>query len=240
MEFMADLHIHTCLSPCGASEMIPPAIIARAKEKNLDIIGICDHNSAENVVAVKKAGEKQNMPVIGGIEVMSSEEVHILAFFDNEYNLFGFQSIVYENLPGINDEDTFGQQFVVNEEGEVIDLNKRLLIGATQLSLAEIVEAIHSLGGLAVASHIDRESFSIFGQLGFIPENITLDALEVSPESPLQEAREKFPETLNYVLVSFSDAHYLNDIGMSFSSFTMESVSAKEIKKALKFSGGYG
>ena len=155
----ADLHIHTCLSPCGEMDMTPAMIVEKALSKGLDVIGICDHNSSENVIAVKKAGEKRKLKVLGGMEITSKEEVHVLALFDEDKDLSELQNLVYENLNGENNEELFGYQLIVNEQDEIIDLNKKLLIGATDLTVEEIVEHIHSLNGLAVASHIDRERF---------------------------------------------------------------------------------
>ena len=93
----ADLHIHTCLSPCGDMDMTPAMIVEKARSKGLDVIGICDHNSSENVIAVRKAGEKYNLKVLGGMEVTSKEEVHILALFDEDKKLSELQKTVYEN-----------------------------------------------------------------------------------------------------------------------------------------------
>jgi len=231
--FEADLHIHTCLSPCGETRMSPRRIVERAKLIGLDMIGICDHNSAENVACAKKVGEKEGLTVIGGMEVTSQEEVHILAFFDKDKDLFELANLIYENLPGINDERVFGEQIVVNEDDEVLSFNKRLLIGATVLPLQQIVDRIHSLGGLAIASHIDRESFSIIGQLGFIPDGLGLDGLEVSPRLSLGKARLEFGQALDLPLVTFSDAHTLEDVGKSFTCLLMEGANIKEIKKAL-------
>lgn len=226
-----DLHIHSSLSPCAEMEMLPTRMIEEAKMKGLDAIGICDHNSVENVLSVRKAGEKRGIQVIGGIEVTSSEEVHILGFFDDNDNLFEFQDIVYKNLKGINDEEKFGIQSIVNENDEFISTNKRLLIGATELTTEKIVDAIHCLDGLAIASHIDRPNFSIISQLGFIPEGLKLDALELSPNHE--------PQITNYEnyglpFVSFSDAHRLDEIGRVFTFFMLKEASIKEIKKALK------
>jgi len=232
-KFEADLHIHTCLSPCCESRMSPRRIVEQAKLRGLDIIGICDHNSAENVACAKKVGEKEGFPVIGGIEVTSQEEVHILAFFDEDEDLFELANLIYENLPGINEERVFGKQIVVNEDDEVLSFNKRLLIGATVLPLQQIVERIHSSGGLAIASHIDRESFSIIGQLGFIPDGLSLDGLEVSARTSLEKARLEFGEVLDFPLVTFSDAHTLEDVGKSFTGFLIEEANVKEIRKAL-------
>ncbi|TES90357.1 MAG: PHP domain-containing protein [Candidatus Cloacimonadota bacterium] len=232
-EFKGDLHVHTCLSPCGDFSMLPALIVMKAKEKNLDIIGICDHNSTENVQAVKKAGKMGGVTVIGGIEITSQEEVHILALFDNDADLLRIQNVVYEHLPGVNDEDVFGEQLIVDEKDRILGINNRLLIGATTLLLEQIVEIVHQLGGIAIASHIDREAFSIIGQLGFIPDGLNLDGLEVSPLNAVKEVRAKLPQVNDFSIVSFSDAHYLEDIGKKYTSFFMEKASVNEIGKAL-------
>jgi len=232
-KFRMDLHIHTCLSPCGDSEMLPSKIVKKAKFEGLDAIGICDHNSVENVVAVKKAGKRENLEVIGGIEITSQEEVHILALFGNDADLLRIQNVVYEHLPGVNDEEAFGEQLIVDENDRIVGINNRLLIGATTLLVEQIVEIIHKLGGIAIASHIDREAFSIISQLGFIPEELNLDGLEVSPLNSAEEVRTKLPQVNDFPIVGFSDAHYLEDIGKAHTSFVMEKVNIDEIDKAL-------
>jgi len=229
--------------------MVPGTIVEEAVRKGLDIIGICDHNAAENVIAVRKAAERkrtaalagQGIAVIGGMEITSEEEVHILALFDDDENLLELQRMVYDNLPGVNDEEAFGEQLVVNENDEVIAVNKKLLIGATGLPLRRIVDAIHSLCGLAVASHVDRESFSIIGQLGFIPEGLRLDALEVTHPAfrgGMERARAVLPR--GFPLVTFSDAHYPEDIGKRYTDFLLEEASVQEMKKALLAGEGIG
>ncbi|MFH1563537.1 MAG: PHP domain-containing protein [Nitrospirota bacterium] len=232
--FKADLHIHTCLSPCGDLEMTPSAIVREAKKRGLEIIGICDHNSAENITATQNAGQREGIAVIAGMEVTSSEEVHILALFDDFAEAIQLQTIIYEHLvPGVNDEAVFGEQVVVNYKDEVLGFNPRLLIGATSLTVQKVIEAIHSLSGLAIASHIDREAFGIIGQLGFVPADSGLDGLEVSPRISCQEARAKFPDANNFSLVTFSDAHYLQDIGKTWTQFLIKEPTVKEMKMAL-------
>jgi PHP family Zn ribbon phosphoesterase len=226
----ADLHIHTCLSPCADLRMSPQAIAEQAKIKEIDILGICDHNSAENVPALIRAAGRYEISVLPGLEITSQEEVHILALFDQIKPAFKLQNMIYDNLPGENDEEAFGMQVVVNEKGEVLRFNNKLLIGASTLSVNEVVEAIHSLEGLAIASHIDREGFSLLGQLGFIPPDLNLDALEISPLTSYEEALEKFNPI--YPLTSSSDAHFPEDIGKGFTSFYIEEASTEEIKKA--------
>lgn len=225
MQFKVDLHIHTCLSPCADVTMFPTAIIEQAEAQDLDIIGICDHNSAENVEAVKKAGEREGVQVLGGIEITSREEVHIMGFFGDHTHLQDIQKTVYENLSGENDEHAFGEQIVVDEYDRVIGLNHRLLIGATGLAVDEIVNLIHSSGGLAIASHIDRESFSMIGQLGFIPEALSLDALELSPN--YESRRLADYKRYGFPLVTFSDAHFLSDIGKAFTTFSLNAPSLR-------------
>jgi predicted metal-dependent phosphoesterase TrpH len=234
--FKADLHIHTCLSPCTELDMSPKEILTTAKKKEIDIIGICDHNSSENSLAVMNAAKKMNINIFPGMEVTSLEEVHVLALFGEIENALKLQEHIYENLPGENDEDAFGMQVIVNEKEEVLGLNNKLLIGATTIPLEKIIKTIHSLEGIAIASHIDRESFSIIAQLGFIPDNLELDALEISPAITREEAKKKYSD--NYPITCSSDAHYPDDIGKAFTSFLLKDATLTEIKKALKNEDG--
>jgi len=236
--FVADFHIHTCLSPCGDLGMSPGRIVETAVTKKIDIIGICDHNSAENVTSAIKAAKTEELTILPGIEVTSREEVHILALFGKEEDALKLQAIIYDNLDGENDEEVFGPQVVVNEAEEVLGFNKRLLIGATGLSIEEIVDSIHLLNGLAIASHIDRESFSIIGQLGFIPEGLRLDGLDISPLMSYQEARNRLAEYQDYPFIWSSDAHFLSDIGNVTTTFLLEAATVEELKKALKTESG--
>lgn len=234
-KFKADLHIHTCLSPCADLEMTPSAIVKTALEKEIDMIAISDHNSAENVIAAQKAAGNKNITVLAGMEVTSSEEAHILALLDDVEGIMKLQDIVYKNLlPGENDERLFGEQIVVNEKEEVLSFNKRLLIGATSLSAQEIVNTIHSLGGLAIASHVDRDAFSIISQLGFIPEDLKFDALEMSPRIDRQKAGLLFGNYNSFAWITSSDAHWLKDTGERTTSFIMNGPTIEEMDLALK------
>jgi predicted metal-dependent phosphoesterase TrpH len=203
------------------------AIVRQAKKAGLDMIGISDHNSAENVAAVVKAGAREGLPVIAGMEITSSEEVHILGLFNTEHDLMNMQEVVYTNLPGEDYGQAYGPQTVVDEWDNVLGTNSRLLLGATTLTVEGVVDAIHEMSGVAIASHIDRERFGLIGQLGFIPEGLNLDALEVSRLS-------SFKQEYDYPVVTFSDAHFLEDIGNNSTCFMIEDVSVDEIKKALR------
>ncbi len=234
-ELKADLHVHTCLSPCGELEMLPTAIARRAKEQGLDMIAICDHNSVGNALAVARAGERESLSVIPGIEITTREEVHILGLFGTEEGLGGLQALIDETLSGENDADVFGPQVIVDEQDQPTALDPALLIGATTLKLEETVDAIHEHGGLAIASHVDREGFGLLGQLGFIPPGLELDALEVSPRAALADWRNRWTD---YPVITSSDAHRLEDIGRSRTTFLLEEASLEEIGKALSGEGG--
>ena len=227
--------MHTCLSPCAELDMSPLGIVREALRKGLDMIGICDHNSAENVLALKKAGRAKGLMVLGGMEVTSSEEAHILVFFDRDEDLLRFQEVIYAHLAGSNDEKAFGRQVIADEEDCVTGFCERLLIGATSLPLRDIVKTAREMEGesLVIGAHVDREAFSIVGQFGFIPHHLSLDAVEVSPNISAGDARDRFPDCGKYPLVTGSDAHVPADIGKRFTCFTMEGGSVAEIKKAL-------
>jgi PHP family Zn ribbon phosphoesterase len=209
--------------------MSPGNIIKEAKKKGLDIIGICDHNSAENFPALAKSANIEGIKAIGGIEITSREEVHILGLFGNERDLFFMQKAVYSNLHGVNDEERYGLQVVVNKNDEVLGFNNKLLIGATELSVEEVVELIHKYNGIAIAAHVDREGFGIISNLGFIPEGLKLDALEIMEPS----MRENIIQATDFVFITSSDAHLINDIGKRFSCFLMKESSFEEIRKCL-------
>lgn len=159
--FLADLHVHTCLSPCGEDEMTPTAIVRQARKMGLDVIAVCDHNSTRNVDPVRRAGRGEGLVVIGGVEVSSEEEVHVLGLFRDDEGLREMQRVIDENLLAENTPGLFGQQWLCDERDAIVGRESRLLIGATGLTIEEVVERIHSLGGLAVPSHVDRERFSI-------------------------------------------------------------------------------
>jgi PHP family Zn ribbon phosphoesterase len=229
--FNTDLHIHTCLSPCGMPENVPTRIVQRAWERGLAVIGICDHNTAENVEAVRNAAKERHIDVLGGMEITTQEEIHILAVFDSDDDLNRMQVLVYGHLQGRNDPQAFGQQYIVDAEDYVKGFNERLLMGATDLSLDHVIEAIHTRHGLAIASHIDRDAFSILSQLGMIPEHLELDAVELSPHYMNSGFR---LEEIAYPRVFFSDAHQLDDVGRAHTGFYIETPCISEIKMALE------
>jgi len=214
--------------------MTPRAIVAQSISAGIDIIAVCDHNSAENVEATIRAAREKGLLVLPGMEISSKEEVHFLAIFERPEKVYDLQELVYRHLTGTNRPELFGDQVIVNEFDEVEGFNDRRLIGAVDLTLEEIAQEVKRLDGLGFAAHVDRPSFSISSQLGFIPPDIELDALEYArePDRRAKLAPEELP-----VLMS-SDAHFLKDIGRVHSSFLMGSPSFGEIRLALMGEAG--
>ena len=238
--FRCDLHVHTCLSPCAEFDMYPRALIDKCISEKLDMIAICDHNASENVKYVLQVAEGKPLTVLQGMEVTSREEVHLLALFDRLDLLLQLQTVVYHHLPGQNDENLFGCQVIVNDRDEVEGMNQRLLIGATQMSLQEIIDQIHALGGLAIACHIDRDSYSVISQLGFVDDGIPFDALEISHSTGIKRGRLRFPELSARPFIESSDAHFIRDIGQGFTEIFLEAGTISELKMAFeKMRGRY-
>ena len=234
--FTADLHIHSCLSPCAQLDMTPKRIIRRALEEGLDIIAIADHNSCENLGVALGLAREAGISILPAMEIASAEEVHVLALFDDPAAAFGMQEKVYASLPADleNDPAFWGEQVVVDEGDLVRGFNRRLLAGATGMPLAGLVRAIHDLGGLAIASHVDREAFSVMSQLGFIPSGAGFDALEVvsAGHVPRCAGESGLPA------VRSSDAHRLEDVGRQRTRFWLEGASFSEIALAFKSEDG--
>jgi PHP family Zn ribbon phosphoesterase len=214
--------------------MSPINIITKAKEVGLHVISITDHNMVENCLYANEIGKKLGITVLFGMELQTLEEIHLLAFFDT-YNLaLAFQEKIYSLLPDIqNDADYFGDQVVVNEENEIIRFENRLLLNSAQISITDATAWIKNHGGVDIPSHIDSPTFSIISQLGYIPDDLPFDALEVRNK---EKATELLPLIMkkDIPFVSFSDAHYLVDIGKRRIELDLEEPNCIEISGALK------
>jgi 3',5'-nucleoside bisphosphate phosphatase len=233
-EFKADLHIHTCLSPCGDWEMSPRNIVRKSREARLDLIAVCDHNTCENAGAVMREGQREGLCVLPGLEICSREEVHILAIFGELEHALAMQEWVYAGLTGQNQPEIFGYQIVSNEDSEVLGENPRLLIGATERGLGDIVRRTHALNGLSLSAHVDRPANGIINQLGFIPPDLRLDGVEVSYRVGLPTARESLPLIGSLPCLTSSDAHFLKDIGRARTVLRMAAPTIAEIGLALR------
>lgn len=236
---VADLHIHTALSPCAGEEMLPPSIVVQALRAGLDLIAITDHNSAGNIEAVMEAAQGTTLKVLPGLEVQTREEVHLICLFENTEAALAWQEIVYQHLPpGENIESFFGNQLLLDARGKEKGREKRLLLQSTDLAVEEVVEQVISLGGVVIPAHVDRQAYSLLGVLGFIPPSLPVTALEIS----LAENKDKIKGSLGspgrFTFITSSDAHYLNDVGRSATCFYIKEATLSEIRLALADKGG--
>jgi PHP family Zn ribbon phosphoesterase len=237
--YVADLHIHTLLSPCAEVEMIPPLIVAQAVEVGLDLIAITDHNSAENVRAVIEAAAGSPLKVLPGIECESVEGVHVICLFDKVEDAESMQELVYSSLPNLpNQGDKLGEQMVVTAEAEFVRYNERLLLASTMLSIDQVVDAVVERSGIAIPAHVDRRGYGLYGVLGFFPEGLACPAVEISRRATEETIRQSHPDLAGRAIISSSDAHMLMDIGVCRTTFQLERRSVSEL--ALAFEGKDG
>ena len=229
---MADLHLHTALSPCASPDMTPPRIVREALSQGLALIAVCDHNTCGNARAVALAGGDR-LAVIPGMEITTAEEVHVLGLFPSLEAAESAARSVQTGLPAWAPPRGCTQQRLLDEEGRILGYESHLLAGASDLSLAEAVALIRSLGGLAVASHVDRRSFSVISQLGFLPPDVRFDALEISAAGAARgRAAEFLPAGLP--LLSSSDGHSPEEVGAGCTILESEEPSFAELALALR------
>lgn len=238
--FTADLHVHTLLSPCAAVEMTPRHIVWQAMTHGIHMIAITDHNACDNVCAAMDAAAGTGVTVIPGMEVETKEEVHLLALFEDMSQLVAWESFIISRRCGRNnDEKKFGAQFIVDAEDNLVGVKEELLLSALNAGLSEAVQKIAALGGIAIASHVDRPAYSVLSQLGFIPQDAGLAAAEISRLTPWEEARERLPGLCCLPIIASSDAHCMDDfINGPKTSFLLETPSLSEIRLALAHAGG--
>jgi predicted metal-dependent phosphoesterase TrpH len=235
----ADLHIHSALSPCASEEMTPPAIVRAALEAGLDMIAVSDHNSAGNVAAVQQAAVAAGggLTVLPGMEITSVEEVHVLSLFPDLRAAESVAARLRTMLPAADDQyySFFGDQPLLAADGRVAGREAAALAAASALDLTETVELVHSLGGLAIAAHVDRRAFSVFSQLGFFPQDAGFDGVEVTRHlasgSPLLET----PALRGLPVTGSSDAHFLADIGAATTELRLAEPTFAEL--TLAFTG---
>lgn len=227
MKISYDLHIHSCLSPCGDNDMTPNNIVNMALLLGLDAIAVSDHNSCRNLPAIMKVAEEKGLLVVPAMEACTNEEVHVLCLFPTVKNALAFSDKVYAYLPPIlNDASAFGDQLIMNENDEVIANEDKLLINAFQFGIDKLLDFIAEFAGVAVPAHVDKSSYSIISSLGFIPEEYGFATLEVkNPEAQI---------SFNGRFISNSDAHYLEHIQEPTHFMNVEEKSAKGIIQYLK------
>lgn len=233
-QFRADLHIHTVLSPCADLDMSPEQIVAQAKKQKLDIIGITDHNSTRNCNSVINAAIPENIVVLRGCEINTSEEIHVLAFFPNADTMNDFQQYIDQHLPPVkNHPGLFGYQVLVDQHSNITGYEDNYLGVALNVSIDEVEKKVHELNGIFIPAHVDRHVTSIYSQLGFIPEGLQYEALQISKRVNEADIRNKYSIPDETSIVKFSDSHFPISVGEVCTIFEMEEISFSEIKKAL-------
>lgn len=235
---LADLHIHTALSPCASDEMTPSAIVAAARKKGLGIIAICDHNTAGNVWAVQQAA-RGKLAVLPGIEIETAEKAHVLGIFPSISAARAVSETVCATLGKADDAyyRKFGLQMVMDAAGKIVGSEPKMLAAASTFTLVETVSLIHRGGGLAIASHVDRSKQSVLSQFGLFPDDVGLDAIEVSPFCREKHQRDKFV-AFGLPVITASDSHYLEDVGKVSVSLEIREPSFDEFRLALSGSAG--
>ncbi|HZK38640.1 MAG TPA: PHP domain-containing protein [Clostridia bacterium] len=214
MKLFYDFHLHSCLSPCGDNEMTPYNLVNMAKLGGLDIIAVTDHNTCLNCPAAIEAGKKAGITVVAGMELCTSEEVHILCLFSSLDKAMDFSAYVDERLPPLkNRPDIFGDQLIMDEGDRIIGRHERLLMAASSISVSHVVQTVADFDGVCFPAHIDRPSYSVISNLGSITAEMGFGAAELTAKADLADYKKQHPILEKMFIVKGSDAHRLADIG---------------------------
>ena len=208
MAAYCDLHIHSCLSPCADDDMTPWNLVGMARVKGLDVIALTDHNTALNTLEATAAGEAYGVQVIPGMEITSREEVHILGYFSSVQDALAAGDTVYAHLPQVENQPAlFGNQIIIGPDDAPSGTLGKLLINATDLSVAEVCALVRSFGGIPVPAHINRGANGMIGALGLMPFLPEYPVVEVYPgvACPAYATKGRF-------VLHSSDAHRLEDL----------------------------
>jgi PHP family Zn ribbon phosphoesterase len=233
-EIRAELHVHTVLSPCADIEMLPPLVVRAALNKGIQIIAVTDHNATANIAAVQRAAEGTDLVVIPGMELQTREEVHILCLFDTLEQVFELQKAVDHLLPHIqNDPEHFGVQLIVDEKGELVATEDRLLLTSVDISFTEAYNLVNKLKGLFIPAHIDRKAYGLIEVLGFVPIDINIEVLEISRNAKPDEAVLLFPQIKGYPLIQNGDVHRLDEF-LGVNHFHIAAPTIQEFRLAIQ------
>lgn len=204
----ADLHIHSCLSPCADMEMTPNNIVNMAYIKGLCAIAVCDHNTAKNLPPIKALCDECGIILLPGLEIETREEVHILTYFSSVKAALDFGEWIYSFLPNIkNNKRFFGEQVAMDVNDEPIYEEERLLSQSADISIDDVVEQCRLRGGVPVPAHINRTANSLLRNLGFIPEGLHFTSLELYKHVAMPKIQLE-----DYHIIFNSDAHSLENI----------------------------
>ncbi|MBQ4353871.1 MAG: PHP domain-containing protein [Clostridia bacterium] len=234
--YFCDLHVHSCLSPCGDDEMTPANIAGMAVVNGLGIVALTDHNSSKNCPAFFAQAKRLGIVPVAGMELTTAEDIHVVCLFRELSDAMKFDKFVEERRPAIkNKPEIFGHQQIRDENDEICGEEEILLINASSLSLEEAYEEVHKRGGVCYPAHIDRQSNGIIAMLGTFPEDPAFTAYELNDADSDAEYREKFPIIQNLSRAVSSDAHVLWDISEAKFSLELddEPYSSSKVRNAL-------
>ena len=213
MKLYYDFHIHSCLSPCGDKDMTPNNIVNFAKIMGYDVIALTDHNTALNCPAVEKIAQENGITFIPGMELCTSEEVHIVCLFYTLKDALNFSEYVKSTMPPIkNKPSVFGEQLICDENDDIIGQEDILLVTASGISTEKVVKKVAEYNGICYPAHIDRSSFSILSNLGMIDEYFGFKCAEIYDIMKEDELKKKHPYLNKLKILSDSDAHYLENM----------------------------
>lgn len=234
IELYYDLHIHSCLSPCGDDDMTPANITGMAAVKGLDVIAVTDHNSCKNCPAVLAAAREYGILAIPGMEINTSEEVHAVCLFEDLEAAMEFDAYVYNRLiPFPNKEEIFGKQQIYNSSDQVCGTVPNLLINAADISFEGLWELVRSRGGVMFPAHVDKTANSLIANLGFIPPDSRFTTAEVKDLKKLHSLKKANPYLESCRIISNSDAHYLEQINEPQLTLQVEEKNVRGVIKAL-------
>ena len=213
--YLCDLHIHSCLSPCGDDDMTPGNIVGMALLNGLQIVALTDHNSVKNCPAFFALAKAHGIIPVAGVELTTAEDVHAVCLFRTLEDAMRFGEFIESRRVRIkNESEIFGRQLIVDQNDEVCGEEPDLLINAVNISLNEAHEEVTARGGVCFPAHIDRSANGIISMLGDFPPEPSFTAFELNDIASLSDSLMKFPilTERGLVHVASSDAHYLTDI----------------------------
>ena len=205
-----DLHVHSCLSPCGDDDMTPANIAGMAAINGLQIVELTDHNSTANCPAFYAQAKKQGIIPVAGMELTTAEDVHMVCLFPTLDAAMAFGAVVDARRVRIrNKVEIFGHQLVLDENDQILREEEDLLINATTISIEEAVTLVQPHGGICYPAHIDRSSNGMVAVLGAFPKTPAFTAYELNDPTSVPIYTSMFPHIKPMARVIDSDAHNL-------------------------------
>lgn len=213
MKLKYDLHMHSCLSPCADDDMTPASMAGMSMLAGMDVVALSDHNTARNCGAFIKACSALGLLALPAIELTTSEEAHILCLLPTLEAALELDAYVYERLlPVKNRPEKFGRQLLMDADDKVLGEEERLLLNATSIGVYDVAALLQSFGGVAVPAHIDRDSFSIISNLGFMDRDMGFNIVELSRGADVKSLAAGHAELRGMPALVNSDAHRLCDM----------------------------